>query len=958
MQKKKKVKSIIKKIVNELDYTIKKSINDLPLLTRRGIIRLALLLNKEPNNIPSKKINNSVKKSSKLNQNFNNEEINTTIIVSYWEALEINGLIKMLEKNQKKGYEIIIINEKKAMQTFPLVPQVAKAIKLKLLTTNSKDKLANVRNLAANLAQGKILVFADNKTRITLTSIDAAVKELKQKSTGCVSIPSNSEFIHESGEGKWFKYQDTVEYDKTLNAYSLITKDTITLEEENRLYKHQLNENLVACKRSDFIELGGFSDYFSNHYSLIEYFINTESTLNKRVKIYFDYACNACNRSEWLRERSISYSLRNYKDTLELNKKWKSEQKYYYLKNLLESNNAKLNVGIIVTENVDSTHYGDYFTALELSIELKVLGWNVELVPVKGAKSRYQYDMSGFDCVINLLHDWDINKAYNCKPSLVKICWMRNWIESWVKNSNFLSYDVFLGSSKKACAYAEERTGETVHLFRIAGSHQRFTRGENNKVDCLFTGNYWNEKRDIESFRPNEKSIEFKIYGKGWDKHPYLARYSMGSKKYFELPELYQRSKILIDDANHVTKEWGSANSRIYDGILSGNLVITNSIEASIDVFNGILPSYSNTDELNRLIIYYLSRPKERIKLVNKLRKMVLDHHTYRSRSIELRRILLGFVKNENNISIKTPVPNSSENHTWGDFHYAYGIAKELRKKNWQVRIDPISYWYQERCIDAKTTINLKGLSKYIPNKKRFNLVWIISHPERINARELQEFDHIFVASHLFKEKLVKAYKFKNITTLLQCTDPSIFFIKKEIECSSFKKDTILFVGNSRKVLRPIVKDAISLKVNLQVYGSGWKKLIADSFVKGEHIQNKYLNSYYQYCGILLNDHWESMRKEGFISNRLFDGLAAGATIVSDQVSGMNSLFGDSIYEYDGTIDDLRKKISLALQERGSPKRLEIKNKVAEYISKYHSFEARSKEILFVLKESKNKANI
>ncbi|KAF5032525.1 Glycosyl transferases group 1 [anaerobic digester metagenome] len=40
------------------------------------------------------------------------------------------------------------------------------------------------------------------------------------------------------------------------------------------------------------------------------------------------------------------------------------------------------------------------------------------------------------------------------------------------------------------------------------------------------------------------------------------------------------------------------------------------------------------------------------------------------------------------------------------------------------------------------------------------------------------------------------------------------------------------------------------------------------------------------------------MRDKGFVSNRLFDGFAAGAFIISDRVEGAESVFGDALVTY------------------------------------------------------------
>ena len=63
-------------------------------------------------------------------------------------------------------------------------------------------------------------------------------------------------------------------------------------------------------------------------------------------------------------------------------------------------------------------------------------------------------------------------------------------------------------------------------------------------------------------------------------------------------------------------------------------------------------------------------------------------------------------------------------------------------------------------------------------------------------------------------------------------------------------------------------------------------ELVDPRFVKGEGIPNHELARYYSSAAIVLNDHWDDMRAEGFISNRLYDALACGAFVISDHLDG------------------------------------------------------------------------
>ena len=70
---------------------------------------------------------------------------------------------------------------------------------------------------------------------------------------------------------------------------------------------------------------------------------------------------------------------------------------------------------------------------------------------------------------------------------------------------------------------------------------------------------------------------------------------------------LYQQSLLVLDDANHVTKTWGAANSRVFDALAAGCLVITNSQSVSDEVFDGELPVYRDPMHLKELVDHFLN---------------------------------------------------------------------------------------------------------------------------------------------------------------------------------------------------------------------------------------------------------------------------------------------------------------------------------------------------------------
>ena len=64
-------------------------------------------------------------------------------------------------------------------------------------------------------------------------------------------------------------------------------------------------------------------------------------------------------------------------------------------------------------------------------------------------------------------------------------------------------------------------------------------------------------------------------------------------------------------------------------------------------------------------------------------------------------------------------------------------------------------------------------------------------------------------------------------------------------------------------------------------------------------MSNDVLPVVYASAGVLLNDHWDTMRAWGFVSNRLFDALACGTPVVSDHLPEIPTLFGTAVATYD-----------------------------------------------------------
>jgi hypothetical protein len=108
--------------------------------------------------------------------------------------------------------------------------------------------------------------------------------------------------------------------------------------------------------------------------------------------------------------------------------------------------------------------------------------------------------------------------------------------------------------------------------------------------------------------------------------------------------------------------------------------------------------------------------------------------------------------------------------------------------------------------------------------------MWNISHPDKIQDDEYEEFDHVFVASGIHAAELASRLR-TPVTTLLQCTDPYVFYPDPNPEVPAEK---LLFVGNSRKQYREAVRLAVEAEMPIGVYSTHWAMFIPADYIRGE----------------------------------------------------------------------------------------------------------------------------
>lgn len=287
--------------------------------------------------------------------------------------------------------------------------------------------------------------------------------------------------------------------------------------------------------------------------------------------------------------------------------------------------------------------------------------------------------------------------------------------------------------------------------------------------------------------------------------------------------------------------------------------------------------------------------------------------------------------------AIKTAAPAGLAGESWGETHFARALAASLERLGEQAVVDA------RAAVDRPTSplddvvVVLRGPHRLVPPRAGLRILWIISHPDEITAAELDDFDVVFAASEDWAARASARFR-RTIRPLLQCTDATRFH-----PTGAPSTGEIVFVGTARGIARPVVVEPLRAGIPVRVYGPDWRGYIPASAIVARGIPNDELPLRYETASVVLNDHWPAMRREGFISNRLFDVVAAGGRAISDDVVGIDRIFDGAVQTF-RSVDELISTLQGDLDARFPDS--EALARTSEHIRRSHSFDARATTLI------------
>ncbi|RHW27862.1 hypothetical protein D0Z08_06105 [Nocardioides immobilis] len=287
--------------------------------------------------------------------------------------------------------------------------------------------------------------------------------------------------------------------------------------------------------------------------------------------------------------------------------------------------------------------------------------------------------------------------------------------------------------------------------------------------------------------------------------------------------------------------------------------------------------------------------------------------------------------------TIDTSVTGGPWGATWGDAYFARSLAGALEGLGQHVTVDSRdSRSRRSRELDDVVLV-LRGRDQVTAGRRPGHVMWVISHPDDVTAEEVDGYELVFAASESWAATKSGQWG-RPVIPLLQCTDPEHF---RPSVTGPSDDVPLLFVGNARGRPRPVISAALSAGLEPAIVGDGWEGLVPEHLVVAAHVNNAELGALYASAGVVLNDHWADMRREGFVANRIFDAVASGTRVVSDVVPA-DPIVASAVRVW-RTPDELR---SLVVERADRFPSRQERQEVARHVLAAHSFEARARTLV------------
>jgi hypothetical protein len=280
-----------------------------------------------------------------------------------------------------------------------------------------------------------------------------------------------------------------------------------------------------------------------------------------------------------------------------------------------------------------STGKGDLYVGLGLARALNGEGWGVSLWTIDRMAEPTPDDI---DVAVVMIESWVPGYL---APRTKAVAWVRNWTDEWASLPYLEEFaEIWCSSSDSAAAIAAVYAGD-VRVVPLASDVELFTqRPVDREQAVVTTANFWGVARAVQ---PALEAVASEVPVVWYGANSAFLQLGQGidhrdAIDYFALPEVYSSFAIVVDDLIGAAAQYGNQNSRLFDALLCGAVVITNEGRGLDELGLSEVPTYREPHELLEIVRGLLADPEGTEALGARLRDVAIAQHTWSARAAQL----------------------------------------------------------------------------------------------------------------------------------------------------------------------------------------------------------------------------------------------------------------------------------------------------------------------------------
>jgi glycosyltransferase involved in cell wall biosynthesis len=270
---------------------------------------------------------------------------------------------------------------------------------------------------------------------------------------------------------------------------------------------------------------------------------------------------------------------------------------------------------------------GDLFVAAGLARALVARGHGASLA----GPSRWYEPREPGAVVVVMVADTDVRRI---PAGPVVVAWVRNRTDDWVASRGLNLYDAVIASSELSRREIARVFDGPTGVCRIGFDPDVFfDDGRRRSVAAVTTANHWGGHRVVHEalLHLADRGLSVEWYGVDRSGKEPLSRIHRGVRAFFDVPDAYRSARVTVDDLQDVSLAYGNLNSRLFEALACGSLVVTNSALGLAEAGLEGVPVYRSVDELESFI--ERAEAGEFDALAKDLQERVLREHSFAHRA-------------------------------------------------------------------------------------------------------------------------------------------------------------------------------------------------------------------------------------------------------------------------------------------------------------------------------------